>query len=234
MSAKTAVIFGYGAAVGDAILEGFVRSGYQVAIVARTQAKLDSVAADYQSKGDRVFAFVADLSKPEEVVQVIQRIVSELGHIHVGIYNATQGIVPYDAAPEQFESAANVNITSMHSAFGALLPAWREAHSGRFLLTGGVFGNNGAWSVGFNFQFGAAAKAYFRNFAESASTTFNGDGISVVNMCVASMVYGGDNLKLEDPNPEASRAFRMKIGQEYVRAAENAKEEWVPQIVLSP
>jgi short-subunit dehydrogenase len=75
------VILGYGSAVGEGILSGFADAGYKVAIVSRTQSKLDEVAAQYTVKGQSVTGFAADLSKPEEIPLLIQKIASELGPV---------------------------------------------------------------------------------------------------------------------------------------------------------
>lgn len=39
-----AVLFGFGTAIGSAILDGFVAAGYTVAIASRTLSKLEAVA----------------------------------------------------------------------------------------------------------------------------------------------------------------------------------------------
>ncbi len=67
--------------------------------------------------------------------------------------------LPANPTVEETIANVNINITSVHVAFNTLLPLWRAAGKGTFLLTGGGLGINGAWSVGYGLQFGAAAKA---------------------------------------------------------------------------
>ena len=55
-----------------------------------------------------------------------------------------------------------------------LLLLWCWLGKGTFLLSEGGLADNGAWSVGFGFQFGAAQKSYNKNFAQSTHATFSG------------------------------------------------------------
>ena len=43
----------------------------------------------------------------------------------------------------EFVEGTNVNIASMHVVFGALLPHWKAAGRGTFLLSGGGLADNG-------------------------------------------------------------------------------------------
>jgi hypothetical protein len=95
-------------------------------------------------------------------------------------------------------------------------------------LTGGGFAENGAWSVGFNAQFGAAAKSYFKNFSQSAHATFSPEGIHIATIQVSRLVYGGANITAADPDEtgESNRLFQKQIGEFYVKLAQQPKEEW--------
>jgi len=230
---KVAVILGYGQAVGETILDSFTERGYHVAIVARNKNRLDETSAAYKAKGRTVKGFVGDLAKPKEVPALLQKIAAEFGPIDVAIYNATQGVVPYEAPIDEIESGIAINITSLHVAFNSLLPSWKAAKKGTFLLTGGGFGNNGAWSVGYGYQFAASTKAYFKNFAEAANATFSKEGIHVCTMVVSGAVYGGDQLSVPDPNPEESKKFRHLIGSTYVEQAEAAPANWKDSVNLA-
>jgi len=44
-------------------------------------------------------------------------------------------------------------------------------------------------------------------------------GIRVINMNVSSLLYGGDNVTIPDPNPAKSAMYRVKLGKLYVEAA---------------
>lgn len=231
---KVCVIIGFGLGVGEALLDRFVRSRYEVAIVARTQSRLDDAAAAYTAKGHNVKGFSCDLSQPTAIQETLAAIISEFGPINVVIYNACNGVLPFTATPAEIQAATNVNIVSMHAAFNYLLPLWQADGGGTFLLSGGGLSVNGAYSVPFSLQFGAASKSYFKNFAESAHATFNTASIHVCCMTISGLVYGGDTITAADPDPEASALWRMKLGNAYVHAAEQPQEEWTDNVTISP
>ncbi len=81
-------------------------------------------------------------------------------------------------------------------------------------------------------QFGAPTKAYFKNFCESTTATFAGDNIRATNMSIQSLVYGGVNVTFEDPDPEKSNAFRVKLGNAFLAAAEQTAENWASEIAI--
>merc|ERR1711998_360043 len=85
---------------------------------------------------------------------------------------------------------------------------------GCFLLSGGGYSDNGAYSVGGGHQFGSPVKAYFKNFAEAALATFSKDGINVCNLHICDLLFGGDNIQGDPENygKDAAKAaeFRLK------------------------
>ena len=129
--------------VSGLMLDGFVNAGYDVAIVARTKSKLDEAAAPFVSDGKKVYGFSADFSKPESLKALIGEIFDKMGKIDVCIYNAAIGHVDYEASAADFSSAANVNVISMHALLSAVLPSWKAAGKGVFLITGGGYALDG-------------------------------------------------------------------------------------------
>jgi len=226
---KVAVIFGYGPGISDAVLSRFASSkGYKVAVTARNAERLQSACDKWAAQGVVVKAYPVDLSKPEQVPALLGQVAADLGPIDVVIYNAATSAA-YDATPEQIVAATNVNIVSMHQAYNTLLPLYKARGSGAFLLTGGGFAYNGAWSVGLGFQMGAAAKAYYINFAQSASATHKDAGVNVVCMTVMGMV-ASDLVKAEVAGDDV--AFRNKVGEAYFQAANADKAAWVHEVQI--
>jgi len=232
ISAPVFVIMGYGLAVGDAILEKLATNGWAVAIVARRLDVLQAKAAEWSGKAN-VKAFAGDLSKPETIAPLINRIKSEMGSIDVVLYNATSISVPNDVSIDQLISNVHINTTSLHATFNSTLPIFQAAGKGTFFTSGGGFGTNGAWAVPYGAQFGAGAKAYFRNFCQSAHATFKDKHIFVCNLNIQALVYGGVNITMQDPNPEQSNAFRKKLGEVILETINLNEEKWVDEVIIS-
>eukprot|EP01038_Epipyxis_sp_PR26KG_P011066 gene11066-14853_t len=233
MSKKVCVIIGYGPAVGEAVLEGFTQAGFAVAILARNQERLNSTAQKYQEKGFSVEGFACDLSIPESLPAVLNVVESKFGFIDVAIYNATSAILGFEESPEVYIKHCSINTVSIHVAFATLLPSWKAAGKGVFLMTGGGLANNGAWSVGMNMQFGAPTKSYMRNLAQGFLATFKDSGIRVTCMTVMGLMYGGDTVTGADPEPEKTAIFKKIIQDAYLKAATDPnKEDWVDDVAV--
>jgi short-subunit dehydrogenase len=137
------------------------------------------------------------------------------------------------ASVEELQAAININITSVHAAFYAALPAWLSAGKGNFLLTGGGLSANGAYSVGLGLQFGSPTKSYFKNFAQAYNATYGKDGVHVCCITVSGLVYGGDIITGGDKDSEAQAAFRKLLADTYVAQATN-KDAFVDEIAVAP
>ena len=174
LSNQTAVIMGYGTAVADVVLQALTEAGMKVAIVSRTQSKLDATATKYNTKlGEgTVKGFSFDLSNVAGVKDLMATIATDMGApIKVIYYNAAQFSLPYDAPAEEVIAANNVNFGTLWCTFGTMLEQWTASSGGVFLMSGGGFAQNGAYSVGFGAQFGSTQKAFMKNFAESTQAT---------------------------------------------------------------
>jgi NAD(P)-dependent dehydrogenase (short-subunit alcohol dehydrogenase family) len=233
---KNCVIIGYGLAMGECVLARFAQAGYTVAILSRNKQKLETVQEEYAKKGNNVVPYACDLTHPETLSAVYDQIQQDLGEISVVVYNGADfGLGMYDATPARVADGVAVNITSLHVSFNHFLQKWKNAERpGRFLVTGGGFEANGAYSVSFGLQFGSAAKSYYKNFAQSADATFKSQNIRTCCVTVASLVFGGVNVTMDDPDPEANGKFREKIGNFFVDMAERNEESFVPEIVCAP
>lgn len=88
---------------------------------------------------------------------------------------------------------------------------------------------NGAWSVEIDMPLAAAAKAYYKNFAESQNAMHSAAGVHVCCLTVCGLVSGTKAHDLPgDP------AFRLKVGKAYVDVALAPKGTWLPEIKVWP
>lgn len=215
LSGQTAVIMGHGTAVADIVLQSLTEAGMKVAIVSRTQSKLDATAAKYNSKlGEgTVKGFSFDLGNVAGVKDLMASIANEMGApIKVVYYNAAKFSLPYDAPAEDVVAACNVNFGTLWSTFGTVLEGWTASDGGVFLMSGGGFAQNGAYSVGFGAQFGATQKAFMKNFAESAQATHVEKGVHVCALEISGLVFGGDNVPSSfNSDPDGAEAFASRL-----------------------
>ncbi|KAK1246165.1 hypothetical protein MKX07_005234 [Trichoderma sp. CBMAI-0711] len=109
MTAKIAIVFGYGPRVGAAVASAFAARGYKVAVVSRS-GNADATN-DYLS-------IKADLSNARNVEGVFSRVTNELGLPSVVVYNALI------LSPLGFEQPLSSVITDAHvNTFSAYVAA---------------------------------------------------------------------------------------------------------------
>jgi NAD(P)-dependent dehydrogenase (short-subunit alcohol dehydrogenase family) len=100
-----AVVTGGTAGIGRATVRELASRGWDVAVLARGQERLEATAAEVRDLGRRTLTVAVDVSDGSAVEQAADRIEAELGPIEVWVNNAFTGAIAYfdDVAPEEFE-----------------------------------------------------------------------------------------------------------------------------------
>ncbi|KAL6818085.1 hypothetical protein GGI42DRAFT_309332 [Trichoderma sp. SZMC 28013] len=110
MAQEVALILGYGPNVGFDVAEAFAAQGYKVAIVSRSKKDVKLQYLQMQ----------ADFSDPSSIEGIFTKVISELGHPSVVVYNASSFSLNPSSSLEQqiaaFQSDNNINIVSAYIA----------------------------------------------------------------------------------------------------------------------
>jgi NAD(P)-dependent dehydrogenase (short-subunit alcohol dehydrogenase family) len=119
---RTAVVTGGSAGIGLATAEHLVRAGWQVAIIARDEARLEEARAMLAHHG-RVLAISADVADAAAVDAAADRVEAELGPIGAWVNNAMSTVVaPADriTAAEYARVTATTYLSQVHGTLAAL------------------------------------------------------------------------------------------------------------------
>jgi NAD(P)-dependent dehydrogenase (short-subunit alcohol dehydrogenase family) len=142
---KVALITGAGSGIGRAVAVGFLQAGYTVALAGRRVEALQETVV--LSGVDRARALVVptDVSRPDAVRELFDRVVAEAGRLDVLFNNAGSGAPPIpldELTLAQWQGVVDVNLTGV---FLCLQQAFRvmKAQSPR----GGRIINNGSISA---------------------------------------------------------------------------------------
>jgi NAD(P)-dependent dehydrogenase (short-subunit alcohol dehydrogenase family) len=138
VAGKRVVITGAGRGLGRVLAHAFSQGGARVALVARTEAELKTVAQDLPGASLVCSADVTDEDGNEAVADAV---VAEWGGVDVWIANA--GISPIVAGPRRTPAAVwrevlDVNLTG--AFLGARAAARVMCDGGRVIFTGSVLG----------------------------------------------------------------------------------------------
>src|SRR3990172_1795170 len=88
MADKVVVVGGVGDVLGKAIARRFAREGLVAALVARDAARLERIAAEIRAEGSKAQAYPADMAVEAGVVQLFERVETELGEVQAAAYVA--------------------------------------------------------------------------------------------------------------------------------------------------
>src|SRR5262245_65799171 len=85
---KCALVTGAGAGIGRSIAALFAREGARVAVVDRDGHRAEQTCREIEQDGGNALVLVADVSRPEAVQQVVQRVQEEFGTLNILVNNA--------------------------------------------------------------------------------------------------------------------------------------------------
>lgn len=135
---QSIVVVGYGPGISNSVAEKFGQEGFAVALVGRTQARLDAGAQALAAKGVKAVGISADASNPETLTAAIQAARTQLGPVAVVLWNAYSNPAgDVTTAPlADVRAIVDVPIVGLVAALQAALPDL-EAAKGSFLVTNG-------------------------------------------------------------------------------------------------
>ncbi|RCU47238.1 SDR family NAD(P)-dependent oxidoreductase [Haloplanus salinus] len=197
---RTAVVAGVGPGLGAAVARRFVAEGCRVALLARTEPYLDSLAAELDAEG-AALAVPTDLTDADEVAAAFETVREAFGPTDALVYNASgtpwKGLS--DIGVDEFDDALATGPR------GALLCAKEAAAdmcgngaddgAGTVVFTGAttsIRGKEGA--LGFS-----AAKFAIRGMAQSLARELGPEGVHVAHVVLDGSIRPPDVVPADPP-----------------------------------
>lgn len=133
---KVALLTGASSGIGYASAEALASEGVRVAIASRGREAIETAARDIAAKtGGEVVAFVADVSRAEDIDNLLADVTSRLGTIDILLAN--NGGPPrggFDVlSDEMWQEGFNVSMMSTVRLVRGVLPGMKERQWGRVL-----------------------------------------------------------------------------------------------------
>lgn len=185
-------VVGAGPGIGEAVARRFTAEGYAVALLARTEDKLQTMAsgidADYGAGTARYY--ITDLRIEADVIASFTRIRAELGPVSVLIYNAgarrVNGRSLLDTTTEEFEGFTKINLFGAFWATKAVLPDMLAVGRGTIIYTGATGSLRGLAGLS-SFSPGKFA---LRSLAQVVTRENQSKGIHVAHLIIDGPVDG--------------------------------------------
>lgn len=146
LKGKNALITGAGKGIGRAVAIALANEGVNVALMARTEKDLKSVAKEVDGFGVKTSIAVADVSDIKSVNKAVEKIINEWGNIDILINNA--GIAKFgkflELEPAEWEKQVKVNLFGVYYVTRAVLPQMIERKTGDIINISSTLGLKGS------------------------------------------------------------------------------------------
>lgn len=149
LNGKTAIVTGSGRNIGRAIAELFASEGANVIVNGHTnRANVDEVVEGIRSRGGNATGFMADVSKPDELLAMIDAGEAEFGAIDIAVSNVGRRLRMKfeDISIGAWQDILNTNLNSAFYMAHFLVPRMRARNWGRIIHISGYDGFTGHFS----------------------------------------------------------------------------------------
>ena len=146
LAGRVALITGGGRGLGKAIALAYAQEGADLVVVARGQEELDQAVAEIGSCGRRGLGITADVTKPEDVEEMVRRAMGEFGRIDILLNAAGQRAVfpSTELSFANWQRLINVNLTGSFLCSQAVGRRMIEQRYGKIILMGSMQAHSGA------------------------------------------------------------------------------------------
>lgn len=226
--AKVCVVVGVGPGLGAACCRRFAAAGFQVAMLARNESRLEEL----EKTISRSRRFAADVSDEKQISEALQRVRSELGPIDVVVYNAARGTFGsfLEIEPEDFERNFRVNALGLLYVARDVAPAMVEAGRGSIIVTGNTSARRGKA----HFAAFAPTKAAQRILAEAMARDLGPKGVHVAYVVIDAVIDLPWTRERSPDRPDEFYARPAALAETVYQLSEQDRSAWSFEVDLRP
>ena len=230
---RHALITGAGSGIGKATALAFARAGIHLALVGRTQSKLEAVANEATSSGVKVKTYALDLAQVEQVQAKVHAIAAEFGPIEILVNCAGMGYTSLlaDTSLADWQQVINLNLTSIFQCIQGILPGMRERRQGTIINVSSIAGHQvfpewGAYAVS---KFGLVA------LSKTLAVEERANGIRVVTLSPGSVNTSLWDTETVHADFDRSRMLTPEtVAQTILYAALLPEQAVIEELILMP
>jgi len=227
-----ALITGASSGIGRETALAFANAGVDLALVGRSQNRLDPVVSEVRQKVN-VKPYLMDLAATQSVKANIQAAVADFGGVDILVNNAGMGYTnPLNDTPvEEWQQVLNLNLTSVFQCIQGVLPTMRDCGGGTIINIASIAAHNpfpswGAYSV---------SKAGIITLSKALSGEEKENGIRVVTItpgAVNTPLWDSETVQME-LNRDAMLDPKV-VAQTIVQAALLPEKAVIEEMTVMP
>lgn len=165
---KTALITGGSRGIGKEVAMTFAENGYDIILnYVSDKTDIEAIKKEFEPKGIKVLLIKADVSKAEEVEEMVKKAIESFGRIDVLVNNAgiTKDNLLMRMSEEEFDKVIEINLKGTYLMTKAVTKFMMKQRKGSIINLSsvvGVAGNSGQCNY-------AASKAGVIGFTKSVA-----------------------------------------------------------------
>lgn len=201
---QIALVTGSSRGLGRAMALKLAQDGFAVAVhYGRNEAEAQKVAAEIQAAGGAAQVFGADLSTPAHASELVERVIKNMGGLHVLVNNAgiTRDTLAVRMKDEDWDAVLQTNLSSAFAASRAAIKHMMRQRYGRIINISsvvGLMGNLGQANY-------VASKAGLIGLSKALAKEYGARGITV-NAVAPGFIASDMTDKLTDEQKKAYEA----------------------------
>lgn len=177
LDGKVAIVTGASSGIGKAIASALARSGAKVALAARRVERLQEMQKDIEKDDGIAIALKTDVTKREEVKEMVKHTESVLGPVDIIVNNA--GIMYYtmmkNLHEDEWEKQIDINIKGLTNCIGAVLTGMIDRKCGHIVNLSSDAGRRGFPGLAVY----SGTKFYVEGLSQALRHEVKGSGIRV-------------------------------------------------------
>lgn len=135
LEGKVALVTGAAYGIGFAIAEAFAAAGAKIAFNCRGEKHMEDALKAYAAKGIDAKGYFCDVTKEDEVCQMIEKIENDLGTVDILVNNAgiIKRIPMCEMAAEDFRQVVDIDLVSPFIVSKAVIPGMIKKGHGKII-----------------------------------------------------------------------------------------------------